>query len=211
MNKNLLKIVALMLVLMLFSVSNLPASFASEPVNSLTVATTNNVITIADTVEPDFDINEVYKVRFLNMLNHNYVYGESFKFVEDMINDSMPALIQYRESEDSEFLHESYVSDYMFNMYGIDFIDYSEVNAEFEQVEGYVYILPRGFSVYEHEITAVIENEDGSFTVKSVVKVSSHDSGINIEECETLFVRNEFSPFGFSIIRSDIGLNTITV
>lgn len=205
MNKNLLKIIALSLVLVLVSVVNMPASLAKEPVQLNETVVSENVVTVADKSSSTFDINEVYKTRFLNMLNRNYVYGESFKFVEDMINDSMPALLKYRDAEDDSYIAEQFVSDYMFDMYGIDFIDYSEVNSQFGQVEGYVYIIPRGFSVYEHKISSVTCNEDGSFTVKSRVTISSHDSADFVDECETLFVRNELSPFGFSIIRSVIG------
>ena len=209
MKKNWLKTVALVLAFVLLCIVNVPASSVVKTSDIEEVNSSDKVLTVADNVVSDFEVDEVYKARFLNMLNHNFVYGESFKSVEDMINDSMPALICYRENEDDSFIAEHFVSDYILNMYGIDFIDYSAVNAEFEQIEGMVYILPRGYSIYEHEITSVTLNEDGSFTVKTNVTITSHDSGTYNDVCETLFVRNELSQFGFSIIRSNIGAATV--
>lgn len=211
MKNNLLKFIALGLVCVLLCLVNMPASSKINSSNIDVTESSKKVITVADINDSEFNANEVYKARFLNMLNHNYVYNDSFKSVEDMVNDSMPALIGYRENEDDSFIAEQFVTDYIFNMYGIDFIDYSAVNAEFEQVEGKVYILPRGFAVYKHEITSVKLNEDGSFTVYTKVEISSHDSGTYFDECETLFVKNELSQFGFSIIHSNIGAQTVSV
>ncbi len=210
MKINWLKTVALILVFVLLCIVNMPASSEVELLNIDTSKSSDKVLSVSDNSIFDFDVDEVYKARFLNMLNHNYVYDESFKSLEDMVNDSMPALICFRENEDDSFIAEQFVNDYIFNMYGIDFIDYSAINSEFEQIEGMVYILPRGFSKYEHEISSVIVNEDGSFTVKTNVKITSHDSGTYNDVCETLFVRNENSQFGFSIIHSNLGSITVS-
>lgn len=211
MKNNILKMVALSLILVLLFVANMPASFELSASGSESVKIKSNVITVSDVKESNFDVNQVYEARFLNMLNHNYVYDDSFESVEDMVNDSMPALIAYRENEDDSYIAQMFVDDYIFNMYGIDFIDYATINAEFEQVEGMVYILPRGFANYKHEIKSINLNEDGSFTVYTKVEITSHDSGTCVEECETLFVRNELSQFGFSIIHSNIGAQTISI
>lgn len=207
MKSNFLKAISLCLIFVLVCVVNMPVS-SVEPVRVEEIKTAQKVITVADN---GFNVNEVYKTRFLNMLNHNFVYDEAFYSVEDIINDSMPALIKFRENEDDSFIAEYFVSDYIFNMFGIDFIDYSEVNADFEQIEGFVYIVPKGFATYEHEITSISENEDGSFTVLSNVKISSHDSGVYYDVCETLFVPNELSQFGFSIIHSNIGAKSLSI
>ena len=151
------------------------------------------------------DISEgVLKTRFLNMLNHNYVYGESFYDIESMINDSMPALLHLRDAEDEDFIKEEFVKEYILNMFGTELGELTEINADFPQKEGYIFILPRGFTVYKHEILKMTENEDNSFSVTSKIKVNPHDNSEEILICETLFVKNYKSSFGYTIMYSKI-------
>ena len=191
--------------------------FALTAIPNNKVATNNpederrRVITVAERKAGIPDENKVLESRFLNMLNHNYVYDEAFYTVEDIVNESVTALIDMREGEDSSYIAESFVADYVLNMYGIEIEDFSEINPDFPKKEGFVYILPRGYSDYNHEITSVAQNEDGSYTVKTKVIISSHDSGAEIETCETLFVPNEMSQFGFSIINSKIGAPAVAM
>lgn len=206
MKKCVINTVALLLSVVLFSFINVPVTpSALGEQSDLVSAAPSDAITVANHSTSATSEYEVYAARFLNMLNHNFVYGESFKSVEDIVNDSMPALLELRDSEIDSYIAEQYVTDYVFNMYGIEIFDYSEINSDFEQIDGYVYILPRGFAIYKHEIISIAENEDGSFTVKTNVNISSHDSGEYSDVCETLFVRNTNSRFGFSIIFSNIG------
>ena len=210
MKTNIIKLVALFTSFVIMVVFSTPVSNSALPSEVVSKSVQENVITVADNKDSDFDINKVYEARFLNMLNHNFVYDESFESVEEIVNDSMPALLAFRDDVDEGYISEEIVSDYVFNMYGIDFIDYDAINSEFERIEGKVFILPKGVSVYNHEITSVNANEDGSFTVKTKVEISSHDSGSYIDVCETLFVKNELSQFGFSIIYSNIGSQTFS-
>ncbi len=151
------------------------------------------------------DISEgVLKARFLNMLNHNYVYGESFYDIESMINDSMPALLHLRDLEDEDFIKEEYVKEYVLNMFGTELGEISNINADFPQKEGYIFILPRGFTVYKHEILKMTENEDNSYSVTSKIKVNSHDNSEETLICETLFIENYKSSFGYTIAYSKI-------
>ena len=158
-----------------------------------------------------FDETQVLKSRFLNILNHNFVYNEDIEDIESVVNCSMPALLDMRENEDDSFILENIVSAYIYDMYGAVVDDYSAINSEFPQKQGYVYIIPRGFSVYSHEMISVFENEDGSFTVKTKVYIDAHDDEIEISECTTLFVKNENSTFGFNIIRSDIEFDSLAI
>ncbi len=163
------------------------------------------VVTVADTGKTSADAAVVLETRFLNMLNHNFVYDNTFNSLEDMVNCSMPALLEFADEENDEFIAEGYVADYISNMYGINDIDFNNINADFEQREGYVYIIPRGFTKYNHKITSVIYNEDGSYTVESRISSASHDGVDLVNNCTTLFVPNSQSAFGFSIIYSNIG------
>ncbi|MBQ6825116.1 MAG: hypothetical protein IJP34_00465 [Clostridia bacterium] len=202
-----LKTVALMLCVVLACSFSLP--FSPEKNVVLAEEKEQGIALLNNSSE--IDVNMVYASRFLNMLNHNFVYGSDFLEVEDVINSSMPALVKYSNPVLEGFIEESYVADYIFNMYGIDFVDFKTINSDFEQLDGYVYIIPRGYSVYNHEIISISENEDGSFSVLTSVEISSHDGETINEICETLFVINEQSPFGFAIISSNFGANALSI
>ncbi len=169
------------------------------------------VVTVSKSRDLGADSSKILEARFLNMLNHNFVYDETFDSVEDIINSSMPALLEHRDSEDDAFISQTYVEDYIFNMYGITDVDFAEINKEFDRKDGFVYILPRGFSNYSHSITSVTANEDGSYTVTTRLTENGHDSTAFTDTCTTLFVPNSQSAFGFNIIYSNIGGNAFTM
>ena len=145
--------------------------------------------------------------RFLNMLNHNYVYNEGFDCADDMINDSVMALLDLRDKENADFIAEKYVKGFVYDMYGLQVADMSALNEGFPSKEGYVYVIPRGMVGYEHSILSVDENEDGSFTVVTEVTVDSHDSEDETFKAVSLFVKNEASAFGYNIVYCNIAEN----
>ena len=165
-----------------------------------------NIITLSDTVSAHRK-SKAMESRFLNMLNHNFVYGEDIGSVEAIVNNSIPAIIDMRE--DDSFIAEGIVSDFVFNMYGVEVEDFSQINSDFEQKQGYVYILPRGYAVYSHQLVSVCVNEDGSYTVKTKVTVDYHDGEAESFSCSTLFVANPQSQFGFNIISSEISSGNV--
>lgn len=182
-------------------------AFASVPeisVASESAVADNAVVTVVDSDSNNAESNKVLESRFLNMLNRNFVYDDSYYSVEDIVNDSMVALLDMRDSEDDSYISQDIVSDFVYDMYGVE-VDYSEINTQFPQKDGYVFILPRGYELYEHTILSVVANEDGTYTVKTNIKISSHDSTVYNDVCETLFVANEASQFGFNIVHSNIG------
>jgi hypothetical protein len=203
MKKMLLTTLALAAIVVILACSNFSAV---SPVNLPETEEDSKVITVANS--ENADENKVLESRFLNMLNHNFVYNEAFETTDGVVNNSVIALLEFAEDG---YIAENYVSDYILNMYGIEGIDYSQINPEFDYIEGYVFVLPMGYSSYNHEIKSVTLNEDGSYTVKTLVEISSHDSGAYFEECESLFVKNEASQFGFSIIYSDLGAASVAI
>jgi hypothetical protein len=203
MKKMLLTTLALAAIVVILACSNFSAV---SPVNLVEAEEDSKVITVANS--ENADENKVLESRFLNMLNHNFVYNEAFETTDGVVNNSVIALLEFAEDG---YIAENYVSDYILNMYGIEGIDYSQINPEFDYIEGYVFVLPMGYSSYNHEIKSVTLNEDGSYTVKTLVEISSHDSGAYFEECESLFVKNEASQFGFSIIYSDLGAASVAI
>jgi hypothetical protein len=204
MTKRFLVIAAILITATVLSV----AAFAtSAPVAEVNPAPEANaqVVTVSKNDKGSADASKILETRFLNMLNHSFVYNGTFDSVEEMVNASMPALLNYRDSADDSYIAENYVADYLLNMYGVEVEDFSQINTELGYKEGYVYIIPKGFTNYSHKIVSVAANEDGSFTVTSKISISSHDSGDITETCTSLFVPNADSAFGFSIIYSNIG------
>lgn len=157
------------------------------------------------------EAEEVLGNRFLNMLNHSYVYGEDIGSVEAIVNNSVIALLELRDAENEDYIAEGFVSEYIYNMYGVEDLDLAEVTPEAFHREGYVYILPRGYSEYEHSLIKISDNEDGSKTVTTAVSVCSHDGVKDEGICTTLMVPNQKSAFGYNIIFSDIVFDGQTV
>lgn len=184
MRKRLTAVAAAVLVLALFACAFIPAS-ANKVEKEAAPVTVN-----------------VEKTRFLNMLNRNYVYNSDFEDVDVIAENSIIALLDRRDSEDPDYIEESAVIGFISDMYGIELESVND-NSE-RHKDGYVYITPRGFSVYSHEITGITENEDGTFTVISEVTVNPHDDDGYTTTAETLFVKNESSAFGYNIVYSDI-------
>lgn len=145
--------------------------------------------------------NKVLETRFLNMLNHNFVYNDAFYDDAWLVNDSMLALLDKAEGS---FLDQVVLSDYVFNMYGKKYKDFDFLGETLSEEQGYVYIIPRGYDEYTHQIVSITDNNDGSFTVISNVEISGADNTVENLKCETLFLQAEDSDFGFNILYSDI-------
>lgn len=186
MKKGILSITALAVVLLISftSLTVKPAANATEKKPAVTVSE-----------------ERVLGARFLNMLNHNFVYNDAFESVYEMTACSEVALLD--KAEDG-YIKQSLIAGYLYNMYGVENADFAAVTKDFPQRENYVYVIPRGFSVYKHSAPVITENEDGSYTVVTDVEISSHDSDAETAKATTLFVKNENSAFGFNIISSDI-------
>lgn len=164
---------------------------------------------LAKSAEPSAttaSVADVNTARFLNMLNHSFVYDDAFNYTDDLVNASVIALLDYCDA-DGEFIAEGVVRDYVMNMYGVDIVDFSELNADFPHKEGYVFVIPRGFSTYHHTLVDCLENEDGSYTVTTEVEINNHEGDTVTATAVTLFVKNSESDFGYNIIYSNIAEN----
>ena len=151
----------------------------------------------------DSDSSKVLTSRFLNMLNHNFVYGEDFLSADTILNLSIIAQ-RDKADENGEFIKEDVVTSFVFDMYGIEIIDTTEFSAGYPQKEGCLYLVPQGFTVYKHSNATITENEDGTYTVTTEVLVDGHDGENEILYAKTLFAKNSKSAFGFNIIYSQI-------
>lgn len=184
MTKKFLTIGVLCLVVVLTLCSFIPVSFATTADEST-----------------EYSESSALQARFLNMLNHNFVYNEMFYDEEAMLNDAALALIHL---ENDGFINESYLKDYVFNMYGLILENLNDYNEGFPKNDGKFYIIPRGFDTYSHSILSINENDDGSYTVQTKVEVSYHFDETATGIATTLFIRNDESQFGFNILYSDI-------
>lgn len=145
----------------------------------------------------------VLAARFLNMLNHNASYNTDFNSVDSLVNNAA-CLLAANSDTDDEFIAEDIVADYMMDMYGIEITDASELNPEFPQKNGYVFIIPRGLTSYNHKFVSAVKNEDGTYTVKTEVTVKQHDGLPEKAEAVSMFVPSRTSAFGFNLLASDI-------
>ncbi len=147
------------------------------------------------------DASKVLEARFLNMLNHNFVYNEMFYDDEKLLNESSLALLHLAKDG---LVEEIYLKDYVFNMYGKIYDDFSNINEFAPKYDGYFYVIPRGYDLYEHEIVSVTDNKDGSYTVESKVIIDYH-FGEKVEAVSTTyFLENELSAFGYNIVFSSL-------
>ena len=145
---------------------------------------------------------KVLESRFSNMLNRNYSYNRDFESVDVLAENSIIALLDKRDGEDSDYISDAVVKGFVQDMYGIEIIDIND-NTNMHK-DGFVYITPRGFTTYNHTVAEIIKNEDGSFTVHSNVKVDPHDDNEYTATAETLFVPNSNSAFCYNIIYSNL-------
>lgn len=189
--KNIISIILALAMLASFSV------ISANPADEVDYSSADNAVS-----DEKADMEKVLEARFLNMLNHSFAYDEELASVEDLVNCAVTALCVTGGTDDS-FIEESRVEDYLYNMYGVEVENLSSVNENFPKKDGYVYIIPRGYTVYKHTIDSVRLNEDGSYTVTTNVTIDSHD-GDEEGKAVTLFVKNSDSQFGYNIISSDI-------
>ena len=184
------KVITLLICVIMFSLSS-TMSGAAPMKNS-------------DTKVPAANTAYVSASRFLNMLNRNANYNSDFESLDIMLNNAVTAQLNLRDKENEDFIRADFVTGFIKDMYGIDIDDVSCFNTEYPQLDGFVYIIPRGYTTYSHEFVSAKENEDGSSTVYTIVTVTTHDGTTETYECVSLFVPNETSAFGYSLITSDL-------
>lgn len=194
MKKNILKLVSVMLTFIIIS---------------LPLATNLNAVETEP--KPVIDENKVFETRFLNMLNHNYVYGKDFENLDTIVNNSIIAVLDQRDAENSDYISQYVVNSYLNDMFGFEIYDFSVVNEGFDYKEGFVYIIPRGFSKYEHKAISLKSNEDSTYTFTTFVTIKSHDGSEETALSETIFAKNDNSIFGFNIVFSKILENANTI
>lgn len=143
--------------------------------------------------------------RFLNMLNHNFVYGNDFNSFDTVVQGAVLSTLSSREGD---YIPESVVKGFVEDMYGLTIASFGESPAFHK--EGYVYIIPRGFTRFTHENISVSANEDGTYTVLTDVTVDAHDSEPYKTSAVSLFAPSNDSPFGFILVYSNLAEDTLS-
>ncbi len=159
-------------------------------------------------VEKAADINAVKSARFQNILNINTVYGDAFYDNQSLVNAAMIVLKNY--ADEDGFVKQEIVSAYIKDMYDIDIDINEKINEGFPYKDGYVLLIPRGHSEYEHTVLSV-RTYDDYILVESSVTVKTHDNGEYTAKAVTRLAENEQSSFGYNIISSELIENTYAV
>ena len=184
MKKKVFKGILILIIIGLFSVSLFATFSAAKPEKSNT-----------------FDQEKVLETRFLNMLNHSFVYSNDFENVDTIVNNSAVALL---DKKVDDYLEADVLNGYLFDMYGFKVDDFSKINDGFKFKEGYAYISPMGYATYKHETVNLTHNPDGTYTLLSNVEIKTHDQQVISSTAETVFVKNPESVFGFNIVVSNL-------
>ena len=143
-------------------------------------------------------------VRFLNILNRNYVYNDAFLSFDELTRGAVIANLKLREGD---YLAETYVKGYLTDMYGINAVSFSQEAPE--EKPGYLYITPFGYTEFAHSDPTVTANEDGTFTVITDVTVSPHDAPAYDTVAISLFAPNARSAFGYILVYSNLEPATV--
>lgn len=139
--------------------------------------------------------------RFENMLNLNNAFGDDFESVSSLLYASEISLIE--KARDGKIENVQLI-DFAKEMYGVDAAVYSDEGKELLSKDGTTEILARGYCVYTHKIERTEENEDGTFTVYSLVNSTSHDTESVTLEAISRFVPAKESRFGYYLISCEL-------
>lgn len=153
-----------------------------------------------------FDPQKVMEAKIENLLNRNNVFGDDFTDNQKLVNKAAISLRSYA-GEDG-FIPEEIVISYIKDMYDINIVITDDINFDMPKKEGFVYLIPKGYSVYRHKILSVEETKD-CITVISAVSAEYHDDCSSVGTAKTILIRNSSSAFGFSILSCDIDYNSV--
>lgn len=151
------------------------------------------------------DPAKIAAAKIENMLNINNVFGDDFTDNEALVNLAAINLLDY--ADDEGFIPEAKIVSFIKDMYDIDVVITDDINSDFPKKDGFVYLIPRGYTVFTHDIISIEYNGD-VITVISNVSARFHDGFENIGTAETILQKNPASAFGFNILNCE--LKTVT-
>ncbi len=167
---------------------------------------TENVPEVAPIMEVA-DSRMVTQAKIQNLLNLNNVYGDDFTNNETLVNAAAVNLRSY--ANENGFIPNEVVTAFLKDIYDIDIEITDAINVNLPQKQGYVYLIPRGYTAYTHEIISVTEEQD-FITVTSFVYIDAHDSHVAVGTATTKLIKNDTASFGYNIIASEIDYNAVS-
>ncbi len=173
---------------------------ATAPVNE--IAEAQSVETYEATVEVEGEeplTEDDFGARFVNMLNINYCYGDSFNDMQKMVDASAVTLRDYSADVLGFGLcvNDILVEGFAQSFYGVSV----ELDGRARNVspKGYVLVPEVEVATQYHELVSFTET-DGVFEV--VTSLTFYYGGDDVETCVSVsrFVRNTESEFGFNLL-----------
>lgn len=161
----------------------------AKPVKTETVETT-------ETVDTDISPEE----QFLNMLNLNFCYGDTFKSPEQIAVSSAISLRDYAVDipgygiNVGKVLAEGFIKSF----YGKD-VDLTDVETEYAP-EGFIALPCYEVGTQNHSIISVTETADGQFEVVSSVTFIYGGYDTETYTAVSHFAKNPESEYGFNLL-----------
>ncbi len=142
--------------------------------------------------------------QFLNMLNLNFCYGDTFKSPEQIAVSSAISLRDYAVDIPGyginvcKILTEGFIKSF----YGKD-LDLTNVKTEYAP-EGFIALPCYEVGTQNHNIISVTETNDGEFEVVSSVTFVYGGYDTEIYTAVSHFVKNTDSEYGFNLLDCDL-------
>ncbi|MBQ0083698.1 MAG: hypothetical protein KBS52_02900 [Clostridiales bacterium] len=136
-----------------------------------------------------------------NLLNLNNVFGADFTDNELLVNRA--AINLKALADDEGFIPESAITAYIKDMYDIDLSITDDINADMPKKEGFVYLIPKGYTTYSHEIISETE-QNGYLNVVSEVLITYHDGTQETATAKTVLIENPNCSFGYNILDCEL-------
>lgn len=148
------------------------------------------------TPETKTDAVDPLSARLTHMLALNYNFDKDFKDDALIVEH---ALISLRDKADDDgFVKTDLVSKFISHMYGYE-VDLTSANTDgMPKKDGYIWIVPKGFTSYSYTITG-IEEYEGGLTATARVLSLAHDGEKEIFYITVDFIENNESCFGYNI------------
>lgn len=158
------------------------------------------------TVAAAMEIDNPRDARLLHMLDLNRVFDEDFYDSGAIMQLAAEALIAEAETDADGymFIDSAVLSNFVFNMYGMNPVAEAAVYEEFPQRPGKTLILPRGGIDLNHTLISVDEEENGILKVVSSAEIDPHDGEVYTALVVTRFAPCKASAFGWVIIEAEI-------
>ncbi len=159
-------------------------------------------------IETEFDSEKVFESHIVNILNLNNVYGEDFTSNEKLVNKAAISMRSYANA--NGFIEEAVIISFVKDMYDIDLVITDDINKDMPKREGFVYLIPRGYTLYSHNVLDITDMGE-YLSVTSSVNVLYHDNYVEVGVATTKLVKNANCSFGYSIMDAQIVYNSFSL